>query len=112
MLFPIMHTNIRHAQVNKSYDHYKAGSLLYYCNLSIGNYFGSHFIMGGERFDTPQPESYLFGENSDLNFLGSRPTPVSENILMIWNQKQLYNLIVFMTCQGFIVRCLLHCNIN
>lgn len=32
--------------------------------------------MGGERFDTPQPESYLFGENSDLNFLGSRPTPV------------------------------------
>lgn len=33
--------------------------------------------MGGERFDTPQPESYLFGENSDLNFLGSRPTPVS-----------------------------------
>lgn len=34
--------------------------------------------MGGERFDTPQPESYLFGENSDLNFLGSRPTPVSD----------------------------------
>ena len=34
--------------------------------------------MGGERFDTPQPESYLFGENSDLNFLGSRPTPVSQ----------------------------------
>jgi len=40
-----------------------------------GNYFGSHFIMGGERFDTPQPESYLFGENTDLNFLGSRPVP-------------------------------------
>lgn len=40
-----------------------------------GNYFGTHFIMGGERFDTPQPESYLFGENTDLNFLGSRPTP-------------------------------------
>ncbi|XP_014102499.1 E3 ubiquitin ligase RNF157 [Bactrocera oleae] len=39
-----------------------------------GNFFGSHFIMGGERFDTPQPESYLFGENADLNFLGSRPT--------------------------------------
>ncbi|XP_060826713.1 E3 ubiquitin ligase Rnf157 isoform X3 [Bombus pascuorum] len=31
--------------------------------------------MGGERFDTPQPEAYLFGENADLNFLGSRPTP-------------------------------------
>ncbi|CAH0382842.1 unnamed protein product [Bemisia tabaci] len=40
-----------------------------------GNYFGSHFIMGGERFDTPEPEAYLFGENADLNFLGSRPTP-------------------------------------
>ncbi|XP_067008708.2 E3 ubiquitin-protein ligase MGRN1 [Anabrus simplex] len=40
-----------------------------------GNYFGNHFIMGGERFDTPQPEAYLFGENADLNFLGSRPTP-------------------------------------
>lgn len=33
--------------------------------------------MGGERFDTPQPEAYLFGENADLNFLGSKPTPVS-----------------------------------
>lgn len=32
--------------------------------------------MGGERFDTSQPEAYLFGENADLNFLGSRPTPV------------------------------------
>uniref|UniRef100_A0A182IU95 RING-type E3 ubiquitin transferase n=1 Tax=Anopheles atroparvus TaxID=41427 RepID=A0A182IU95_ANOAO len=40
-----------------------------------GNYFGTHFIMGGERFDTPQPEAYLFGENADLNFLGSKPTP-------------------------------------
>ncbi|XP_031634588.1 probable E3 ubiquitin-protein ligase MGRN1 [Contarinia nasturtii] len=39
-----------------------------------GTYFGTHFIMGGERFDTPQPEAYLFGENGDLNFLGSRPT--------------------------------------
>ncbi|KAB7505592.1 RING finger protein [Armadillidium nasatum] len=40
-----------------------------------GNYFSSHFIMGGERFDTAQPEMYLFGENTDLNFLGSRPAP-------------------------------------
>lgn len=44
--------------------------------LCAGNYFGTHFIMGGERFDTPQPEAYLFGENADLNFLGSRPTVV------------------------------------
>ncbi|XP_064634105.1 probable E3 ubiquitin-protein ligase MGRN1 isoform X2 [Lineus longissimus] len=40
-----------------------------------GSYFGSHFIMGGERFDTILPEAYLFGENQDLNFLGSRPIP-------------------------------------
>lgn len=38
-----------------------------------GNYFASHFIMGGETFDSAHPEGYLFGENSDLNFLGARP---------------------------------------
>lgn len=40
-----------------------------------GNYFTSHFIMGGERFETSQPEMYLFGENLDLNFLGGKPSP-------------------------------------
>ncbi|XP_041744628.1 E3 ubiquitin ligase RNF157 isoform X1 [Coregonus clupeaformis] len=38
-----------------------------------GSYFASHFIMGGERFDSTHPEGYLFGENTDLNFLGTRP---------------------------------------
>ncbi|XP_072339996.1 E3 ubiquitin ligase RNF157 isoform X2 [Scyliorhinus torazame] len=38
-----------------------------------GNYFASHFIMGGQTFDSTYPEGYLFGENSDLNFLGIRP---------------------------------------
>ncbi len=38
-----------------------------------GNFFASHFIMGGEKFDSPQPESFLFGDNADLNFLGGRP---------------------------------------
>ncbi|KAK1793906.1 hypothetical protein P4O66_010815 [Electrophorus voltai] len=38
-----------------------------------GNYFTSHFFMGGEKFETPHPEGYLFGENMDLNFLGNRP---------------------------------------
>lgn len=33
--------------------------------------------MGGERFETTQPEAYLFGENQDLNFLGNRPVAVS-----------------------------------
>jgi len=40
-----------------------------------GNYFANHYIMGGESFDTGVPEMYLFGDNSDLNFLGSRPAP-------------------------------------
>ena len=40
-----------------------------------GPYFSNHFIMGGEKFDTPQPEAFLFGENSDLNFLGPKPAP-------------------------------------
>uniref|UniRef100_A0A8C7WQ09 E3 ubiquitin-protein ligase n=1 Tax=Oryzias sinensis TaxID=183150 RepID=A0A8C7WQ09_9TELE len=29
--------------------------------------------MGGEKFDSTHPEGYLFGENTDLNFLGTRP---------------------------------------
>ncbi|ODN05775.1 hypothetical protein Ocin01_00874 [Orchesella cincta] len=40
-----------------------------------GCYFGTHFIMGGERFETSNPEQYLFGDNADLNFLGSKPVP-------------------------------------
>ncbi|XP_050524944.1 probable E3 ubiquitin-protein ligase MGRN1 isoform X2 [Daktulosphaira vitifoliae] len=39
-----------------------------------GNYFSTHFIMGGEKFDTPQPEAYLFGENMDLNFFSKCPS--------------------------------------
>jgi hypothetical protein len=38
---------------------------------SGGSFFANHFIMGGEKFDSPQPEAFLFGENGDLNFLGS-----------------------------------------
>ncbi|XP_042308611.1 E3 ubiquitin ligase RNF157 isoform X2 [Sceloporus undulatus] len=41
--------------------------------MLLGSYFASHFIMGGEKFDSTHPEGYLFGENSDLNFLGNRP---------------------------------------
>uniref|UniRef100_A0A8B9FGK7 E3 ubiquitin-protein ligase n=1 Tax=Amazona collaria TaxID=241587 RepID=A0A8B9FGK7_9PSIT len=42
-----------------------------------GSYFANHFIMGGEKFDSTHPEGYLFGENSDLNFLGNRPVVVA-----------------------------------
>ncbi|CAL1282629.1 unnamed protein product [Larinioides sclopetarius] len=40
-----------------------------------GKYFASHFIMGGEKFQTTEPEMYLFGENMDLNYLGGKPSP-------------------------------------
>ncbi|XP_061386676.1 E3 ubiquitin ligase Rnf157 [Musca vetustissima] len=60
--------NEQEAEQNANTHAYK------YPPRSGNNFFGSHFIMGGERFDTPQPESYLFGENADLNFLGNRPT--------------------------------------
>lgn len=36
--------------------------------------------MGGEKFDSTHPEGYLFGENSDLNFLGNRPVAVEYNL--------------------------------
>lgn len=49
---------------------------------SSGNYFASHFFMGGEKFDTPHPEGYLFGENMDLNFLGNRPVQVKSHICL------------------------------
>uniref|UniRef100_A0A8I3P649 E3 ubiquitin-protein ligase n=1 Tax=Canis lupus familiaris TaxID=9615 RepID=A0A8I3P649_CANLF len=45
----------------------------YSVTIFLRNYFASHFFMGGEKFDTPHPEGYLFGENMDLNFLGNRP---------------------------------------
>ena len=45
---------------------------------STGNYFGTHFFIGGEKFETMKPDVYLFGENEDLNFLGSKPSPVSD----------------------------------
>uniref|UniRef100_A0A672N9V3 E3 ubiquitin-protein ligase n=1 Tax=Sinocyclocheilus grahami TaxID=75366 RepID=A0A672N9V3_SINGR len=44
-----------------------------------GSYFASHFIMGGEKFDSTHPEGYLFGENTDLNFLGNRPVVFPHN---------------------------------
>lgn len=39
--------------------------------------------MGGEKFDTPHPEGYLFGENMDLNFLGNRPVQASSYVLSV-----------------------------
>jgi len=49
-----------------------------------GKYFANYFIMGGERFETNQQDVYLFGENDDLNFLGSKPVPVSIKLHLIY----------------------------
>jgi len=45
-----------------------------------GSYFAPYFYMGGKKFDSAQPECYLFGENSDLNFLGPKPSNFSYQI--------------------------------
>lgn len=50
------------------------------CVFFPGSYFANHFIMGGEKFDSTHPEGYLFGENSDLNFLGNRPVVVGTGV--------------------------------
>lgn len=41
------------------------------------NYFGSHFYLGNCKFNSPSPEVFLFGENSDLNYLGTHPVTVT-----------------------------------
>uniref|UniRef100_A0AC34Q5X1 RING-type E3 ubiquitin transferase n=1 Tax=Panagrolaimus sp. JU765 TaxID=591449 RepID=A0AC34Q5X1_9BILA len=40
---------------------------------SNGTYFGTHFLMGGERFDVAKPDTFLFGDNSDLELIGMKP---------------------------------------
>lgn len=52
--------------------------------------------MGGEKFDTPQPEGYLFGENMDLNFLGNRPVQVKHvnTLCRLWWDQNVFLFIV------------------
>lgn len=50
--------------------------------LRLGDYFGTHFLMGGERFEISQPEAFLFGDNSDLDFLGTKPVMVNHYYLI------------------------------
>jgi len=68
--------------------------------LSQGNYFASHFFMGGEKFDTPHPEGYLFGENMDLNFLGNRPVQVQEKQSIRTSVIWILNVLF---CSAFVV---------
>jgi len=37
-----------------------------------GSYFAPYYFMGNEKFQTTQPESYLFGDNVDLQYLGPK----------------------------------------
>ena len=53
----------------------QASGMYKYPPTSGGSFFANHFIMGGEKFASPQPEAFLFGENADLNFLGGKPVP-------------------------------------
>ena len=41
-----------------------------------GNYFSMHYHLGHKKFQSAEPEVFLFGELSDINFLGSKPAPV------------------------------------
>ena len=55
--------------------------VMYVLILSVGtNYFGSHFFLGNCKFNSPSPEVFLFGENNDLNYLGSHPVTVTMTI--------------------------------
>lgn len=63
------HSNSSENNDNSSNVHY------YFYPPKQGRYFGSTFIMGNDKFDVSQPESYLFGENYDLNYLGGKPSP-------------------------------------
>lgn len=44
-----------------------------------GCFFANHFVMAGERFDNMDPETFLFGENNDLNYLPDIPAPFPYN---------------------------------
>ncbi|KAI1714510.1 zinc finger, c3HC4 type (RING finger) domain-containing protein [Ditylenchus destructor] len=45
-----------------------------------GSYFGEHFLMGGERYDVAKPDTYLFGDNYDLELLGNKPVKFPYNL--------------------------------
>jgi hypothetical protein len=38
-----------------------------------GNYFSSHFRLGHRKYETGDPEYFLFGDMSDINFLNKKP---------------------------------------
>jgi hypothetical protein len=59
-----------------------------------GSYFGTHFLMGGERFDVAKPDTFLFGDNSDLEMLGTKAVPYPYNIRGITHTVKVLNLLI------------------
>ena len=51
--------------------------------LTGGNYFSAHYHLGHKKFQSAEPEVFLFGELSDINFLGSKPAAVRISFLML-----------------------------
>lgn len=45
-----------------------------------GLYFSNHYYLGHRKFDTGEPEVFLFGELQDLNYLRSKAVKVSSMI--------------------------------
>lgn len=59
-------------------QHAGPNSNVYQYPAKTDTYFGSHFLLGGERFEIDQPESFLFGDNADLNWIGPKASQVSQ----------------------------------
>lgn len=53
-----------------------ARSLPIHLAVFTGLYFGNTFALGGQEFAMMNPESFLFGDTSDLNFLSQLPGTV------------------------------------
>ena len=50
--------------------------LLYDSTIGL-SYFTSHYYLGSKKFETADPERFLYGELSDVNYLTCVPCPVS-----------------------------------
>lgn len=40
-------------------------------NAPVEHFFGTHFLIGGKRFEVAKPEAFLFGHNADLDLFGA-----------------------------------------
>ena len=47
-----------------------------------GLYFSNHYYLGHRKFDTGEPEVFLFGDLQDLNYFPSKPVKVA--ITTVW----------------------------